>query len=238
MNRHAHRHTAPTRPPGMGKDENRLSIIILGANPKYRMRSYGPTPLFKLKSGKTLIQHQVDVLSEYYPNSDIILVTGFESDRVIKHRPNNCRIIENQLYDDTGEFEQIRLGLNNITTDYALILGSVYFTSDNLDGLTKGGPNALIDSNEDSSIGVHIVNNKVQHCSYALNKRKWLEAIFLGKWELDMLRKIVSNVDKNRLFAWEAINQLVDENITIHARYTDGMFVIERSEDKERLSKI
>ena len=108
------------------------TFIIIADSPNARMRSYGPTSLLNV-GNKKLIDIQVLEIIKYFSNYEIILCTGFESDKInryIKSRYKNINIrtVENQNYDTTNSCETLRLALNNITNDNIFILdGNLIF---------------------------------------------------------------------------------------------------------------
>src|SRR6266480_1865662 len=107
------RSVAPTRPNGIiGRNEG-LSVIILSASAGYRMRSYGPKCLLKDKYGLTLLENQTQIIRQNYSNSEIIVVGGFEIDKVYRNKPQNVHLVESSNFEQTNEVEEARLGIMN-----------------------------------------------------------------------------------------------------------------------------
>ena len=69
--------------PGCTKD-NPLTVIIPIAGIGHRMKSYGPKCLLQINSKETIIQKSIDTVKQVYPYVEIIVVVGFEADKVIK----------------------------------------------------------------------------------------------------------------------------------------------------------
>ena len=64
------------------KDDN-IVFVILSAGVGNRMRSYGPKCLFKT-SEETILDKQISTIKSNFPRNEIILVVGFESNKIIK----------------------------------------------------------------------------------------------------------------------------------------------------------
>jgi hypothetical protein len=208
------RFIAPIKKTNNTNNRNNLSVLILGALPSYRMRSYGAKSLIKLNSGETIIQNQVDNIRIAYPDCDIVLTTGFCADKVIKYRPQSVRIIENQLFNDTNVFEELRLGLNNILTDNVLIIhGEIIFNTDIIVKLTKTGfSTILVDNNgiiDNDDIGVTIVNERATIFSYDIFP-KWAYIAYLTGKELKLFKSICNDREKNKLYMFEGLNYVLE----------------------------
>ena len=109
--------------------------MILAENHGYRMKSHGPISLFKI-GGKTLLEHQIEVIKSCFLNYEIVICTGFESSKlsnfIRSNIKDNIRIVENQIHNNTNCCESIRLCLNNITNSRVFIQQSnVLFSADN-----------------------------------------------------------------------------------------------------------
>ena len=91
-------------------------VAILSAGIGKRIKSYEPRSLIKI-GNKTLIEHQITVLENSFDNPDIILVTGYSTNRIIRKTKNKVRIVENQIYNETTSSESLRLAINNTTSN-------------------------------------------------------------------------------------------------------------------------
>jgi CTP:phosphocholine cytidylyltransferase-like protein len=72
-------HVVPTRRTNVNRDD--ITIIIMGANIGYGMKSYGPKCLLHINNHETLLEYQINLLRTTFPHADIILVVGFLADR-------------------------------------------------------------------------------------------------------------------------------------------------------------
>ena len=83
-------HIAPAKQQFSGNIRGEISIVIPAAGMGRRMKSYGPKALIPLPSDKTnprtgesrgenitLIERQIHILIDCYPNAEIFIVVGF-----------------------------------------------------------------------------------------------------------------------------------------------------------------
>ena len=97
------RFTSTTRETGAGLTENNpLTVIIPVAGMGYRMKSYGPKCLLKANQQQTILQKTIKNIESEYPFSDIIVVAGFEADKIINALPHKIRVVENQNYEEAA----------------------------------------------------------------------------------------------------------------------------------------
>lgn len=198
---------------GAGKDKDRkLSIIILNSTPGYRMKSYGPKCLLKINNNISILEYQISILKNVYPNSEIVVTVGFEADKIIKKQFKNIRFVENQLFDTTNIVEEIRLALNNIETEDVLIVyGDVIFNTHAIEGLTKENTSCTVQSNKisEEDVGLTIVDNKLSIMSYGITP-KWGYIVYLTGYELLLFKNLCSNKENNRLYPFELINIILE----------------------------
>lgn len=188
------------------KNTEKITFIILGACIEYKQKNNPPKALSKY-NGNYLIHHQVQQIKSNYNNTEIIYISGHESQKIFKIK-NDFRIVENVTYFDNGEFEQLRLGIQNMESNklcivpdnclvfnFALENESKVFTSD----LAINNPG-------------YISNKYIENISFGLT-HKITKSFFLVKNELEILKKIlIDGKNKNyNLFAFEIINMIIDK---------------------------
>lgn len=211
-NKHT-RFVTQVRRSGVGKAGNpTLDIIILADLIPAKMKSYGPTPLFKLPSGDYLIDIQLTALEKSYPNSNIILTVGYMAESVADKK-KDLRLVENQLFETTNHIESLRLALNNSTCQHVMIIhGDVLFDADSIDNITRSGSSILIDEKEclpKNSIGVTVVDNRATVFSYAI-KEKWTGIVFLKGKELKLFKQFCKDKIYNKRCSHEALNWVLE----------------------------
>lgn len=214
------RFITPVKRNGAGKeDRNKLSIIILDSLPGVKMKSYGPKCLLKLDGKNTILSHQVKILKDCYPYSEIIVSVGFEADKIIKSGISGCRFVENQLYEQTNVIEELRLALNNIQYDNVLLIhGDLVFSKKAIDNLTKDG-SCLLGSSlskfPDDELGITVDNNNYASIIAYGTPIKWGYVAYLCGQELLTFKNLCRDRNKNNLFCHEVINQLLERHTKI-----------------------
>ena len=124
-----------------------LTVIIPVAGMGHRMKSYGPKCLLKANQKETILEKTVSNIKREYPYSDIIVVVGFEADKVIKSLPSFVRIVENQNYEKTNIVESLRIGINASAHDNVLIIyGDLIFNVYSIREITSSGTCVVFDS--------------------------------------------------------------------------------------------
>ena len=189
-----------------------ISVAILGNEADYRVKFYGPKCLLKYGSS-TIIQNQIKLIKDTQNVDDIIVVLGFESEKVARYLPDHIRIIENQLYKDTSSSESLRLVINNICSDRLLIIdGNMLVSRRMFKNLDFSRSFALCHKNDRSNneISVSNIDGYIGNFSFGL-ENCWNNIVFLQGKEFKLLKNICSNRDRGRFFVFELLNLIVDE---------------------------
>lgn len=93
-----------------------LTGIVLSAGLSGRMNDF--KPLLKLKDGKTFIQSIVEKLSQVC--DDVIVVTGYRSEDIIKHvQSNNVKFVLNRNFEQ-GMFTSLQASLRKTKSQWYL----------------------------------------------------------------------------------------------------------------------
>ncbi|MDH5412906.1 MAG: NTP transferase domain-containing protein [Flavobacteriaceae bacterium] len=113
------------------KKENELDanikIIILAAGIGSRLGNPFPKPLTPLKDGKSIMQKQVDNISEFFDVNDISVVVGFKKDLIMERFPD-LTYVYNQFFDQTNTSKSLLKALKKNKKNSVLWLnGDVVF---------------------------------------------------------------------------------------------------------------
>lgn len=205
-----------------------LSIIILASSYIKRMKAHGPPSLFKDLAGKTILEHQIQILKKRFPNADITVVSGLWADKLASIKTNEFRIIENQLFESTNEIEDLRLAINNISNNNVLILtGDLYFNHATFSEI----PNQsfiMYDNKhqlENVDIGMTIVDKNATILSFDLHN-KWVGIIYIHSLFFDKFKTLCLDRTKNRLFLFEIINNMVNNGYKFIAYQPENMKIM------------
>ena len=119
-----------------------MKIVILAAGIGSRLGNPLPKPLTTLKSGKTIMQQQIDNLTTYFDIDNINIVVGFKKDLIMEHFPD-ITYIYNQDFDQTNTCKSLLKALKKNHREPVLWLnGDVVFDSEIINLLM---PNILAD---------------------------------------------------------------------------------------------
>ncbi len=204
------RFTSSTKDNGVGKDaDKQLTVIIPAAGMGHRMKSYGPKCLLPVNQTSTIIDKIISNVRKSYEFCDIIVVVGFESERIIKTLDRRVRIVENHSYEETNIVESIRLGINNSINDNALIIyGDLIFNINCIQGMTKNGSCVLVDKKnrfDDEEIGVTVVDGMATNFAYGLDS-KWCHIAYLEGEEYESFRSLCQDKTKSKMYPFELFN--------------------------------
>ena len=190
-----------------------LSIVIPAAGMGHRMKSYGPKALIKLYQDVTLIERQIELLWSVYPNSEILVVIGFEADKIRKKLSKYpVRFIYNPIHQNTNVLYSIGLAMQAIISEEVLIVyGDLIFNEHALNSISSEGSCVVIDSKNrlsDDEIGVSTSKNRVLNFAYGLDS-KWCGIVFLQGEELEMAKKFCVR-DKSKMCSFEVLNYIIN----------------------------
>ena len=209
---------------------NPLTVIIPIAGIGHRMKSYGPKCLLQVDGKETIIEKSIDTIKDVYPYAEIIVVVGFEADKVIKSIPNDVRIIENQIYESTNVVESIRLALNCCTNENIIILyGDLIYNCETIGGITSSGSRVVIDSKgrfRPEEVGVTVVDNAVTNFAYGL-PTKWSHIIYMTGKESKIFKTLCRDRRKNKMYPFEILNFMISKGCKFKVIEPDGMKIRE-----------
>lgn len=225
-----------------------ISIILFGENHGYRMKSYGPISLMKIQ-GKTLIQTQIEAIKATFKHFEIILCSGFETEKTVEFVRNNfpdvnIRIVENQVYFNSNCCESARLCLHNTNNDKILMCnGSLLITPSILASIDYDKSTVLCqqdDKHKNFEVGIIENGGILESMSVGIKGRFWNEIFYLSnKKIINSFYSIVSNPDYKNRFLFEAINSVLKSNrIIVHEMKDDIAIKIHNIKTLKRIIKI
>jgi choline kinase len=225
------------------KSHSELSIIILAAGSGRRMRSHGNKSLIEINH-ETVLNKQIRVLKEAYPLSEIIIVVGFQSDKIIKKIRHDVRIVENEMYEETNNARSANMGLLATTRPKALIVhGDLIFNKPTVDKIGYGDKSKIIIDSKNrihsEKIGILLNNNEVVNFSYG-NKIKWGQIVLFDKRSIKMFKDIMMNRDKYKFHIFEIMNMMIDKGVKFDMTEPENMNIVEIDsyQDIEKAMKI
>ncbi len=105
-----------------------FEVVILAAGLGTRLGRPHPKPLTPLRSGRSIIRHQIEELREHFgPSLRITVVVGFKMDLVVEANPD-VAFVYNELYDSTNTSKSLLRALQLTGTSPVLWMnGDVVF---------------------------------------------------------------------------------------------------------------
>ena len=212
-----------------------IHVIIPSAGIGRRMKSYGCKSLLSIKD-KRLIDIQLEYINSRFVRNEIILITGFDSERLMNYSPEDIIKIENEKYYENNVIRSISMGLRAIKDNrhVLVVLGDVLLNQKALE---------LIDHNESSIIiSNHMSENEVgcningkgllEYMMFDL-PNKWGHIIYLTGKELDLFKKNAWRKNKDKKFCFEIINDIVNQGGRIKCIIDNNIKVMDIDTSKD-----
>lgn len=219
-----------------GKKTEEYSIIIPAAGMGYRMRSYGPKALISLNLDQNIIQRQIEIIKNNFTNYEIILVVGFEAEKLMKNTPEFLVKVENESYERNNVVRSIGMGLRATTTDKVLIIyGDLVFNEETIFNLKLEQSCIVIDESGTmgkEEVGCNIYDGCIEQLVPDMPNKWGQIGFFVGK-ELDLLKKISWDRNKGHYFGFEAINEIIDKGGSFKAMSPIGSKIIDVDSSKD-----
>lgn len=229
----------------IAKRDEKVTFILLAENYGYRMKSYGPISLIDIK-GKTLLEHQINAISSTFHDFEVILCSGFETNKIYHYVQNNfpssmqIRVVENQVYYHSNCCEGLRLCMNNTMNDKIIVCGGgVMLTSAYLKKLNTRRSSIMFqgsDKTQNFDVGVIENDNRLENLSLAVKDKVWTELLYLnGEPLVKSFYNTISKPELKNKFLFEAINSwrgrktlYVEENVNEKITKVDNIKTLKR----------
>lgn len=192
------------------KNSLKFSFIIPAAGLGKRMKSLGPKSLIEI-GGRSLIEHQLYWINHYYPGAKVVVVGGFEANKLFNALPSNILKIENERYEETNVARSIGLGLRVTEDDpVCIIYGDLYLNKWALSNQINRSTLVLDRENgamKDEEVGCTF-SKRAEHLSFDL-PNKWGQIAYFTDNELKLLKRACWNIEKYSLYGFEIINEII-----------------------------
>jgi choline kinase len=188
---------------------DKYTAIIPAAGMGRRMKTYGPKSLVKISTEDTILSRQIRILQNTFRYIDIIVVGGFEYDKLIKSSYPRIKYVYNKDYEDTNIAQSIYLGLQEAeTTKIITIMGDLVFNQQCVNlPFNNESSVVLSPSMKEEEIGCVVYENKLQHLFYKL-PTKWAQIAFFTNYELQLLFEL--SWRNPHWFQFELINEIIE----------------------------
>ncbi len=215
------------------KNKPNFSIAILSAGVGARIKSYEPRSMLRIGE-KTLIECQIDALKNFFGDTEIVGVVGFEAQRIIKKLNGKpIRIIENQMYETTNTSESLRLAFNNnIQESFMFIHGDLLFNSETFADLDFSQSFVLVDNNgrfDSKEVGLTVDDNNTANIfSYGLST-KWCQIAYITGKELKIAKNLFNKFEDHdkKMLSFEVLNKMIFMGASFKCYEPSNMKIIE-----------
>ena len=195
---------------GTRRTSDNSTFIILSAGTGRRTKNYGNKSLIPY-GNKRIIDHQVEAIkSAYGANTDIVLVTGYMSDKVVRD-VRDVRLVENPFFNSTHIVESMRRGINAcLESNIFFIHGDLIFSQSFIKPPSQDNICVPIDKNsrlDKTAVGVITDSKHIQKFSYGLPD-KWSQIAFFPKYVFNHIKTKLNTADNN-MSSFEFMNELI-----------------------------
>lgn len=194
-----------------------IDIIILSAGQGRRMKSFGSKSLFDV-GGRTLIEHQIDTIRSLFTNAEIVIVLGYELDKIEKILPSDIRIIENPGYESSTSAKSATLGIKACSkSDILIINGDLWFNNKSID-IVHGETAAFVDSKFQISkdkAGVVVSKDYITSFGYGMDTM-WGQMVVLHSGDIEVFQKVCRDT-KHAIIISEVFNAMISKGSEIKA---------------------
>lgn len=193
------------------RQNRKYSIIVPAAGAGHRMKKYGPKPLIKIDQSTTIFDRQCKIFYDTFRWCEIILVAGFEYDKIQRSIGPKIKLINNKDYDDTNVIHSIGLGIRQCSTENIIIAyGDLVFNQSCIEVAFDQESCAVIcNTMKDEEVGCNIDNGYIQQMFYGITN-KWAQIIFLRGEELVKFSKYATDDMNYNKYGFEGINHVIE----------------------------
>jgi choline kinase len=207
-----------------------LTIILPCAGNGRRMKSHGPKSLIQIEGEITVIQKQLKILLGQFPKAEVIVIVGFQADKLIKHLPKNVKIVENEFFEDTSSVRSLALALRVASNTRLLIInGDIIFNNNTIKNLVGNESIVVVDSHNQiakDKVGVNVIDSYAAHFAYGFQK-KWAQIAYITNGEFPIFYNMCCDKDRKRVFIFEIFNNMIDKGAKLKCFEPKTMKVIE-----------
>lgn len=192
-----------------------IDVILLSAGQGRRIKSFGSKSLFNV-GGKSLIEHQVEIISSTMPHADIIAVLGYELDKIYKVIPNSVRVVENHQYESSTSTKSAMIGIRACAKNDVLIInGDIWFNNKSLE-IVCGETSVLADEEcqiAKDKIGLVKDRGYVSNFGFGV-ETMWGQMAYLHSGDIDLFNKICYDT-KQEVIISEVFNTMISKGCEI-----------------------
>jgi len=222
-----------------------MKAVILAAGIGRRLHSLTkniPKVLLPLKNGKTILDFQIESLTEVVSIDNIFIVVGYKKEQIMDKFPNLLYVYNNK-YDKTNTGKSLLQALKKIDDDVLWLNGDIYFDNKILEKIISSKTSAsIVDSKACGEEEVKYDtddNGNIKHISKQL-KTPLGEALginLIKEKDLKCFINHLERIDDNDYFE-KAIESMINEDNVVVKPINIGSFFCREIDFKEDLEEV
>ena len=223
---------------------NDICIIIPVAGLGKRMKAYGPKAAIYVNKYETVLERQIKILRSYFPKAKIVVVCGFQKEKIYEIIDDEIECVENKKYKESNICLSIKIGLENCKNIKKVLIvnGDLVFSDEIFINVSKNYSWIAVDTNTNqrsSEVGVNIVDNQITNFCYGLNP-KWGHIVYLTGKEIKIFKTLVDLETSDKKFSFEILNDVIDKGGIIRPQINKKWKLVEidTSKDISRAKKL
>jgi len=224
----------------MAKDKQ-TKVIILAAGMGTRLAQDIPKPLISLANEKTIIDFQIEKLSQYIPVDNIIVVVGYKKEIVMEKHPE-LTYVYNEAYARTNTGKSLLRAIKKIDDDVIWLNGDVFFDQEIISKLIESDHSCILTDNKkcgeeeikfttDSQGNIKELSKTVKN-----GEGEGLGINLIKKDLLPAFKNHLAAVDDQDYFEKAIENMIKDDKAEIKPLDSEGLFCQEIDFEEDLLS--
>lgn len=196
-----------------------MNCIILGDKYAKGMKSKGCPALLSYSKKINIIQHQINFIRKFLPESQIVYVYGHCSDNFddfLKEENIDINKIYNPEYDKYGQFNSLSLAKDFMNSDCLIFDGYSILKKPYINNIKKNQKESFVvlEETDDGGAGCIMLENKIKNFGYNL-PYNIKNMYYLNTEALDLVKKLSLSKKHKNYFMFEILNEILEENIVI-----------------------
>jgi len=191
-----------------------VNVIIPAAGICPKMKIKGNKSLIDF-GDETLIERQIRVVKEVFPEAKITVVLGYESDRFTKLLPAYVKTVINHDFEKTNVVRSLSIAMEYLDSKRKtlFIFGDMVFDNDTINLVGGTNSSLILTDNHDrihkSEVGVITDNGEAKYFDYSLPE-KFAPIFLLGAKELSLFRFFCKSENNLNKCVHEILNTVID----------------------------
>lgn len=120
-----------------------MKVVILLAGYGSRLRGSEPKSLVKFRNGHSILDYQLEALTQFVSLQNIYMVVGFKKELIMESAPR-CTFVYNERFDRTNTAKSLLLALARIDDDVLWLNGDVFFDTDVITSIAVANENLIL----------------------------------------------------------------------------------------------